>query len=126
MILLFFYYSFRPNILHTIYKQEAQEIYTYILNNKIESIVVANIKGDGSETLVRDLPKDIKVSFNSIIKGTSYLVGTESRIYCSFYYKNGIDPIFTVETSKMWNSSSFQFGDISFEYSFSKLDLAKN
>ena len=97
-------------------KQKVEEITKYLMANEIESLVVANMKGDGSETLVSGLPKELRSNYKSIIEATRLFSGPESRVYCSFYYNDVMDPVFEVTTLRMWHGSTLYFGDIKYEY----------
>ena len=115
-IFLVFGYFQRGNILYLINNQKVKEITNYLVANEIESLLVANMKGDESETLIGGLPLDLRRNYKSIIKTTRLLSGPESRIYCSFYYREGKDLVYEVTTSRMWPSSTFYFGDIKYVY----------
>lgn len=108
-------YFQRENILYFINKQNVEKISKYLIKNKIKNYIVANINGDGSEILINDLPKEIINQYSSIIKTTHFLVGSDARIYCTFYKKND-NLMFEVKTYKMWHNSFLYFGDIIYEY----------
>ena len=119
LFILILGYFQRDKILYLINKQNVEEISKYLINNKIEHYTVANLKGDGSEILINELPKEIINEYCSIIKTTHFFVGSEARIYCTFNKKND-KKIFEVKTYKMWHNAFLYFGDISYEYSINQ------
>ena len=115
-VLLLLGYFLRENILFMVNKQKVEEITKYLMANEIESLVVANTKGDGSETLISGLPKELRSNYKSILEVTHLFSGLKSRVYCSFYYRDGKYPVFEVTTLRTWHGSTLYFGDIKYDY----------
>jgi len=82
-----------------------------------ETVCIANMKGDGSETMITEFEnKTLKKKLNKTIKHVKRYVGPESRIY--IYLEKRKDQILTIEieTSKAWNCSKRYYRDYHVKY----------
>jgi len=111
---------FRNELLTHICEDSLNQIQKFNIENSVSEILVANIKGDGSESKPNQLSPEISPSYKHIISSVKYFTGPDSRIYIYYKKTDRQNSLITIESSKMWKNSLYYFGDVKIIFDTSK------